>query len=513
MNMKTQMWMVLALMGGCAADVDSAPAEEDRVTPPEGRDEPVKPRQCTRVLADPPDFADMRGFKATQEFDKTSTEDAARFFSVHPELHDLWIPDYVVRGERLGANTLELRLEYRREHGTHPPDQSPRIDNWSEYIPAAFRPQHLRSAEERRLVMDVGRQISRNQYTFAQREEMLIRFLELVERVRRRDRLERDAYTRFTVGVLQWFPISDSRDRRLERIEEVVAPLASLINEAKAHCVDHLLAGVYLFEPNNRHMSNHLWIARAVARRLNQRTGGWLHRHGGLLMSGGGHGADFAGLRRVDADAFFQDIQRNTGAFAFAYKLMQFKTVGFLDGHMWAQVCEARGYDRQGQRCDADQTRWRNLRNNPFVQRVVADEDEWTFYLDELLGFGELREMIHGGGSDGSLNYRQYPNHAQVVFMGDNSDALSTSYDRSQPQSETLILEASVLALARLFRGAEAERPGANWSGRNLFHLYQTSEERLRAWSIHDVRQYRDRRPDVSLNQDVLDIWRRWPNL
>jgi hypothetical protein len=222
-----------------------------------------------------------------------------------------------------------------------------------------------------------------------------------------------------------------------------------------------------------------------LAADINARTNGWLRTHL-FVVNGGGMGAQYNGIGRVvGADGqpypFFARIAAETGGFAFAYKWMQFpdRVASGIQGHFRASYCGP------GHGCDPNS---------------VAD---WETYLGQTLGFNELIPFI-------TANHQQYPADANVVFVGDSSDAV-TQMVMVAPDGR-LIDRPSLSAVRALFD--KGGRPA--FGGKIFMNGYATPNTMPPNWTGGS--------PDIGRDLYFVDdsgvahllpqserIWARWP--
>jgi hypothetical protein len=239
-------------------------------------------------------------------------------------------------------------------------------------------------------------------YTAAQRDETQLDFLRRLEKLRLNGVIA--GSMRFVIHQRLWFrtganPKGEAR-RRL-RAAQFASDMASFIKAAERNGLDHWVVGVRLGEHSNNDMNELLPLIIELAHAINVRTNGWLRTHS-MIVNGGGWGAEYKGIDRVVNAAglpypFFAHIAAEAGSFAFGYKWMQFHD-HMADGiveHMAMADCA------DGLRCNQDS---------------VSD---WETYLGDILGFNELITYL-------AANRSRYPFHANVVFVGDDSDAATS---------------------------------------------------------------------------------------
>lgn len=218
-------------------------------------------------------------------------------------------------------------------------------------------------------------QINNANYTAGQRSILLTNFLIDVQKAI--DKGEILGNIRFHIHQRLYLR------KELQREQEFITDFSNFINLCKARGVDHLIAGIRLGEHGTDGSKYLLESALRIAAAINTNTNGWLKEHGGLEWSGDGYGRDFSNINNHGtlSVTFFEEISKYTGYFAFCYK----------------------AFGVGGELTDAGLNK-----NN------AAD---WQTFLGENLGLNQLIEMI-------KTAREKYPNHANVLFIGDSGDAL-----------------------------------------------------------------------------------------
>jgi hypothetical protein len=112
------------------------------------------------------------------------------------------------------------------------------------------------------------------------------------------------------------------------QVEEFAQYMADTINLAKTSrctsgvCDDNVLAGIAVIETNLEGPWQTLWAAKALAQRINAKTGGWLKTHS-FFFPGAGLGAHFADIDSQSLSAgFFGAMAAEVKFFAFIFKGM-----------------------------------------------------------------------------------------------------------------------------------------------------------------------------------------------
>ena len=236
-------------------------------------------------------------------------------------------------------------------------------------------------------------QINKAEYTAGQRSILLSNFLIDVQKAI--DKGEIEGNIRFHVHQRLYLRKDATREN------EFIEDFSNFINLCKARGVDHLIAGIRLGEHGTDGSKYLLQSALRVAKAINENTNGWLKNNGGLEWSGDGYGRDFANINSHGtlSTTFIQEISQYTGYFAFCYKA--FGVGG-------------------------------ELQNAGFNKNSATD---WETFLRNNLGFNELIAMIQ--------NAREaYPNHANVIFIGDSGDAMKLIGEPEYTVTTNIISEA-----------------------------------------------------------------------
>jgi len=294
--------------------------------------------------------------------------------------------------------------------------------------------------------------------------------------------------------------------------------MAGFIMKAKAQGLDHWLAGIHLVEHGNTNMAQVLPFMIEIAMRVNSLTGGWLQQPGhGFLANGGGWGADYKGINSVQCPVdgthrfactpgsalpFFQLMAQQTGWFAFGYKFMEFKKVHYYGRaeHNMGGLMQA--YCRQFNACDP---------------KHLGSADWERFLSDDVngLGFSELAAFVGRAAA-------QYPHHANVIFVGDNSDSIATMDDAGKASCAAAEPLCAVQAVSHLFNQAAAG--GGGWDGRLFINgIEDASTETIAPGNSSDDGRTLTYIPydplslqgsmAVITNRQTLNLWQSWPRL
>lgn len=313
--------------------------------------------------------------------------------SIEPDLAHLTLRQWMDDLHQAGVNLAEINLEPTRLLADRPavPDADLMHAATGFYTPAS----QIDAAWRQQVAGFVNDIVPHHSYTPAQRNAVLLDFLRRLEDLRRRGEI--DGSIRFLMHQRLWFPHDVSAENRELRAAQFSNDMASFINLAEQNCLGHWLAGIRLGEHNNNDMNELLPLIVRLARGVNERAGGWLKTHL-FVADGGGMGPEYRGINHVlgrdgQPYPFFRDIAEETGAFTFGYKFeFLLRTDHGIRGHMMVTQCGPQRY------CNPDS---------------VSD---WEEYLGKILGFDELVSFL-------GANRARYPLHANVVFVGDITDA------------------------------------------------------------------------------------------
>lgn len=394
-------------------------------------------------------------------------------FSIQPDLADLSLPDWYNALVGQGVNMAEVNFDPRKNLVSKPVASEAQLQA---YIDATYLPAKSRSKEQNAAIkLFQDRIIPDRHYTPEEANTILIAFLSRLEALWKSGEI--DDSIRFIIHQRLHFP-PGGRKQADRRAEEFAADIGGFINAARAACLDHWISGIRIGENANPVMKEYLPIIADLAKRVNEKTDGWLKSRL-FLANGGGMGAEFVGIddpENGDPD-FFKEISAETGSFAFGYKWMQLagKEKLYINRRMKKDTCDGRA-------CDS------------------RSPDDWKIYLEENLGFADLRDFIES-------NKAAYPKHANVMFVGDSGDAIAGLVRRNKdgklrPQAQL-----------RALWGIWPDEPG--WQGRLFLNAVADSDTN---------RTTRREGPDSGVAMfltpgdgtavtlpDTIKFWRNWP--
>lgn len=210
-----------------------------------------------------------------------------------------------------------------------------------------------------------------------------------------------DNSMRAWVWKRKWFWRTDQGGELTGNFNEFIDRMSAVINKARAQNVRRPLEGIAPIETNLPGSQRIREFAVRVAEEINAHTNGWLKNHT-LLFPGAGNGSWFKNINGSAGPSpgtqFFLDIKSQVKYFAFIYKFMKSHDGGVntnLEPHYYPD--------------------WKNK---------IRDEQNQDFatqksYIEDELGFGDLRDFINLGRNDGRVWV------ANVVFWGDSADGMT----------------------------------------------------------------------------------------
>lgn len=414
----------------------------------------------------------------------TLTPDARN--TIQPDTEGLSLKQWMANLEVVGINLAELNLEAQWKLATRPVVSDSELLKASDAL--STPPAERTDNDKSRIAAFVEDISPRWKYTAAQRNEVELDFLRRLEALRRHGDIA--GSVRFMIHQRLWFPSDGdggSEAKREAHAAQFAEDMASFVRLAERNCLGHWIAGVRLGEHSNNDMSELLPLIIDLAGRINAGSNGWLKTRV-FLVNGGGWGAEYKGINRVVGPdgqpyPFFARIAAETGGFAFAYKWMQFhdQVAPGIRGHMAASYCAP------GRLCDSS---------------VVED---WDTFLGNTLGFNDLLAYI-------AANRRRYPAAANVVFVGDASDAVTQMVDVT---SDGRLTEGPpLISVRRLFtKGGRA-----GFSGKIFMNGYPTvkvmTRRQARLGGLTDIGRelyFVDAAGKSHLLPQSERIWADWP--
>ena len=122
-----------------------------------------------------------------------------------------------------------------------------------------------------------------------------------------------------------------------------------------------------------------------------------------------------------------------------------------------------------------------------------------------------------------NANVKDFPGHANVVFVGDSSDALMGLTFESQ--NGKLTSEAYIKALSILFLRADTESKALGgtsaWAGKSFLHGYRdlaAKRGQFMGLSLYTINNFEpsleksfSKNPDVHYQESISKFWKAWP--
>lgn len=177
-------------------------------------------------------------------------------------------------------------------------------------------------------------------------------------------------------------------------VEEFAAEMARVVKLAKARGVAHMIAGVAAIETNIESSKASRRLALATAKRLNEKTNGWLEKKA-FFWPGAGMGSYFVGIG--DGGEFFKQMARQVGRFSFIYKHMV--------------PCESKNESTCAIR------HLNKAWEKHVSHKADAPVERQVKFLRDTMGLGDLNEYL-------SDNAERHPKLANVMFWGDQGDGV-----------------------------------------------------------------------------------------
>jgi hypothetical protein len=432
-------------------------------------------------------------------------------YTIQPNLAGLDLVTWMRHLERAGANMAEL---YLQPDDRLSPSESVGRSTWDTYVNAGFATYQRMTPEQQSAYRAVRSQITAvngvQQITPAQQDQVLIAFLQELEALKRSGQI--CGNVQFIIAERRWFPTREPLSKQFASEIVYSRTLAGLVNQASTAGLGHWLAGFLLTEHTNTDMNQVLPIGLDLAMRINKLTRNWLMSHL-MIIAGGGYGDQFNGIDHVICPSgagkaasgyqfrcrpgqplnFFGLIAGQTGSFAFAYKLFNWRTAPSPASYCAAHISG----------CDPT--------------RMTAAE--WLEFLNDNaggLGFSDLASFV-------TENAARYPKDANVMFIGDATDTIyMMTKVMTGPGGTILMPLPPMIALTHLF--TTAAKKGGGWSGR-LFMDGYGDEDRIFNVAQQAVDDglylfYVDYSPSnftgsgrVRENPQSRAYWRAWPSI
>ncbi len=321
--------------------------------------------------------------------------------------------------------------------------QSISTTDWDNYNSDIYIPPASLTTTEENEIFTVQPTISSTSrplnFTTAQRDYAIIQFLQELQSAFPAYSRTNPPPIQFILDEREWFiggfdsnnepiPLTLSQVFSLE--QTYASDIAGIVNQAVSDGLDQWLGGVRISEYASKDWNLMGPVMIDLATLINQQTqstnypNGWLTKNT-FIGAGAGWGQQWNGVNNMQCPTttgwqfsctgalpFFQLMQPQAAYFAFGDKFMEFGKGNFIEngsytGTMYQYINgEAAVYCQYNTCADP---------SNP----TVAD---WTNFLsDDVngLGFSDLISFLQA-------NAATYPNLANVIFEGDNSDSFNT---------------------------------------------------------------------------------------
>lgn len=514
------------------------------------------------------DFNALRGVRTRWETLLSAPDDR---FTLQPNLGGRYLGVWMrsLEVENVNANMGELNLDPSRlllSAGSELADTDcANVDankatcpsEWKAYKVALYNT-NLQTSD---VYKKVRGKVSRYEYTSAQRNNLLIDFLDHMENYKKRCRFKgtiqflvhqrlwlRDPSFKTPLGKYfyphdqQGVLIKKSFDKmRSTDVESFANDMSDFINLAKDHKnskgvrepLDHWLAGVRLGENSNKDMQDFLPLLVNLATKINQKTIsneypiGWLTQRM-FLANGGGWGSYYRNIESVKDGqgkqyAFFKNMAAQTAAFSFGYKWMDndvehsLKSISLsmLLASCFAEPATATTPVQEVLKLSDQGENMPNY-NNSCVKSVMnpansiefdQSVEKWKTFLGDAHGFRALRRFVNAGT-------KAFPKHANVIFVGDSSDALGSnmvSLNTLVGEQEVLADQPALRALREMFNYAHDEAK-TGWSGKLFMLSSNTVGDDPKTLADEGRALYRVSAPNVPaiLQTKSLNYWSNW---
>jgi hypothetical protein len=406
------------------------------------------------IDANPDDLGDLgdSGGATAGDCSSTSTAGNPLRYSISPDLSgeslSTWIQELEAQGVNLGTLNLDPAGKLQDASAVDAAD-------WNRFLGLMADGTAAASQANLDFVTSIRRQISSYHYTAQERDEAQLNFLQRLEGLYQQGKI--DDQMQFIVDQRLWFAsvsLAEPNDscktacedggakgcqdephvtadlppsQRAQLESQFALDVSGFINQAQARGLDHWLAGVRLEEHANTDMGNVLPIFVDLATLINAQTNGWLGAHT-MIGAGGGWGSHFTGVDAVKCPAdvgggsyqfscdpaddfdFFGLISQQTGAFAFGYKFFEYTHPIVYPQPPFNGIAVAGMNKAIAKYCTLEH----------ICEPKSLTADDWETFLEDDqggLGLSDLARLVNA-------NAVQYPNHANVVFIGDSQDGI-----------------------------------------------------------------------------------------
>ncbi len=372
-------------------------------------------------------------------------------FTITPDLDGLTLHDWVNALTAAGVNTGVIYVMPGYRLASVPVIDQKTWDAYNQYI---YLPPASLNDDQKQVILEVDKAISKRNYTVAQRNEAILMFLTQLQKA-----FPNAPPMKFILDERAWFinhldttgaPISLSIQNVFPLEQAYTDDIAGIVTMAAHSGLDHWLSGVRLSEYAAKNWNLMGPVMVDLVTEINAKTSGWMKTHI-FIGAGGGWGQYWNGINDMQCPAttgwqfepcsgafpFFKYMDQQVGYFAFGDKFMEF---GKPQQYMLNGQPSGLQYTYiNGQ---AEVFCQENTRKYACQNPAAPTVKDWQAFLgDDVdgLGFSDLIDFL-------SKNAQKYPHLANVIFEGDNSDSIAT-----------MTLDASsngAVAIANMFRDA-----------------------------------------------------------
>jgi hypothetical protein len=438
-------------------------------------------------------------------------------FTITPDLDGLRLYDWVAALAAAGVNTGVIYVMPSNRIGIPPLIDQAQFQAYNQDI---YLPPASLTASQKQTILQVGLAISKREYSVAQRNYAILVFLQQLQSA-----FPHSPPISFILDERAWFIKHLNQDgepvpmalRDVFALEHVYTDdISGIVNIAARQHLDHWLAGVRLSEYAAKDWNLMGPVMVDLATGINANTYGWMAAHS-FIGAGGGWGQYWNGIDTMQCPAtagwrvapctgafpFFKYLSPQVGYFAFGDKFMEFgkpqqymlhgNPSGLKYTYINGEIIDFCAKNSSGYACENA--------NTPTVK-------DWQVFLDDDmdgLGFSDLVRFMKG-------NALEYPQLANVVFEGDNSDSIATMSGAKSMNGRR--------ALDILFRHASTS--SGSWSGKIFMdgfddtstvprpRFYGDSGYSLLTTNYSDF-MFTPPQPQIWLNTHSMAAWSNWP--
>jgi hypothetical protein len=452
-------------------------------------------------------------------------------FGITPDLDGLTLYQWVNSLALSGVNTGVIYVTPGVRLQTNPAiDQA----EWAAYNQYIYWPPNSLNDNQKQVILQVGEAISKGEYTVAQRNYAIVAFLAALQSA-----FPNATPVKFILDERTWFidqvpangvliPLRLSKVFSYEQAYS--GDIAGIIQMASQQGLDNWLSGVRLSEYASKDWNLMGPVMIDLVTEINAKTSGWMKTHT-FIGAGGGWGQDWKGVEAMQCPVtqgwqfapftgplpFFNDMAPQVAYFAFGDKFMEF---GKHQEYMLNGNPSGLEYiDITGEIADFCKENTRAYQCDDPAKPSVKD---WEAFLDDDvdgLGFADLIDFLNS-------NAQAYPQLANVIFEGDNSDSLATMTLGKSANSEMALTQLFSNAAQGRYQDAETgiETDGTfgSWTGKIFIDAFDdvTSVPRPdfygdKGYSLSDTNfndfMFTPTSAQIIPRQKTMAIWSSWP--